>query len=223
MNEEGEEVVTGRAELVEADFAAAATRLPQFRRGLTQLWLWPLLVIAFMSIHRFLNQGDSSLELLPLTLPVVFAIALALVFRRLTHRAWIKQAQANQGGNAEFRFDDFGFGLESPLRQHRLAWASLAHWVETPEAFVIYTTPRTLLLVPKRAFSSQSLDRVRELLASRITTKEPAGSAFGSFNWRKTLLLWLILVLAFLGIWHWLDQPSPREVPARRAPTSTSQ
>ena len=75
----------------ECERALSITLDPVHRENLTNIReLW----ISLAHERRFLSEGESSLELLPLLLPVVFAIALALMFRRLTHRSWIKQAQA---------------------------------------------------------------------------------------------------------------------------------
>jgi hypothetical protein len=111
------------------------------------------------------------------------------------------------GGPTTFCFDDYGFSSESKLRQHRLAWASLSRARETPEAFLVYTTPLTVLIVPKRAFSESDVATLRRWLPERITAKPlpPTGGLRG----RGTLLLWVVLVVTFLSIWHFLANDGP--------------
>lgn len=200
-------LVTGRTDLVEADFAAATAALPDFRRGRQTLFIWGLLLLMFLACWQLLGEGGQSPDLLPIALPVAFTVVLAIFFQRAMRKGWVKQALVDQGGPTDFRFDDFGFNVDSRLRHHRLAWASLARWLETPEAFVVYTTPRTLLVVPKRAFAAPAVRQVRELLSTRITPAPARSGLVGGV--RRTLVVWVLLVVAFLAIWHLLDNGQP--------------
>lgn len=216
----GDAILTGQAELVEADFVAVRAAIPGLTQGARLLAVWGIALAAFVSCWFFLSGNLEPSQLLPIVLPAVFVVVLALSFRRGLGRAWIKQAVADQGGPTEFRFDDFGFKVDSALRRHELAWASLARWVETRDAFVVYTTPRTLLLVPKRAFPASALGQLRELLATRITPK-PAAGFERKPSTVKTLVVWVVVLTAFLTIWHLLNgNEPPKHRPAHRAATS---
>jgi hypothetical protein len=140
-----------------------------------------------------------------------FSVLVSTLFQRATRRAWTKQAFANVGGQTTFRFDDYGFTWESSLRQHRLAWASLARALETPTAFLVYPSPQTVLIVPKRAFTDADVAVLSRLLRERITLKPaPKAGLFANRAWR-TVLLWVVLVVTFLAIWQFLDERAPSE------------
>jgi len=99
------------------------------------------------------------------------------------------------------------------LRQHRLAWAGLARSIDTAQAFLVYTTPRTLLIVPKRAFADADVLTLRNMLAERVTAQPaPTGGLLGG-SVTRVLVLWAALIVAFLAVWHFLDEGAP---PARR-------
>jgi YcxB-like protein len=198
--------IVGEAELSEADLAQAQTRLPGSQRP----WLVPVLVGVAMLLSLGLNQSALSSEsMLTVVLPALFVVTLSTYSQRAARRAWVKQAFANIGGDTTFRFDDYGFTSESSLRQHRLAWASLARTLETPEAFLVYTTPRTVLIVPKRAFSDAEVTTLSRLLLERVTPQPKVGLFNATAN--RTLLLWVVVVSAFLGIWHFLgEEATPR-------------
>lgn len=217
----GSAAIVGQTEVGEADLRQAHARLP----GNQRTWLLPVLMVAFTLLYLVLTPSAFTTHaFLTFVLPVAF-VAIFLTYARVAgKRIWVKQALANVGGSTTFRFDDFGFSSESKLRQHRLAWGALARAVETPEAFLIYTTPQTVLIVPKRAFSDAHVAVLRSLFPERI---KPQPVATGRISGRFTLLVWVVLVVTFLSIWHFLsidDAPSRRkrhsESAASRAATA---
>lgn len=203
----GSVAIVGQTDVGEADLKQAQARLPGNRRP----WLTPVLMVAFMLLYVALTPSAITTHtLLVFVLPVSFAAIGITYFQIAGKRAWVKQALANVGGPTTYRFDDFGFSSESKLRQHRLAWAALARTVETPEAFLIYTTPQTLLIIPKRAFSDADVMALRSLLPERVK-QQPL--ATGRISGRFTLLVWVVVLVMFLSIWHFLsidDAPSRR-------------
>jgi len=207
---EAELVVSGEAALTEADLAAAMPYLPEFGRR----WLAPVLVLSILPFVALWNHVDR------LTLLTVsFCAAMFVVFQLMLRRRWPKRALGDLGaGPTRFSFDDFGFSASSSLRQHRLAWTSLARYVETPEAFAIYTTPRTLLIVPKRAFGPAQALQVSELLKTRVPVRPGSPSPRAVLT--RFLLAWLALVVVFLAIWFLLNEPPGAADPAKRAPAA---
>ncbi len=197
-------VVEGELDLTEADLAAVTRHLPEFKR---RLWL-PLLMLGFMLVFLVTNERPRWFSVLP----VLFALLLVLHFQRRAIRSWPRRALADLGeGRTRFRFDDFGFSASSSLRQHRLAWAALARYVEAPDSFVMYTTPRTLLVVPKRAFSAAQLTELSRLLRARVPG-QAAAAALSRQAFKRVALLWLLLVVTFVAIWLLLnDAPAAGE------------
>lgn len=205
--EDEELALSGEVELSEADLAAVMPYLPELKAR----WLIPLAMFAVVPAAVVMNRGLQPTLLLPMTLG-----AAALVYFQISLRKrWPKRALGDLGaGVTRFRFDDFGFSASSSLRQHRLAWSALARWVETPEAFAIYPTPRTLLVVPKRAFNAADVARVSQLLRSRVIGKPAAPETRRLLT--RVLLAWLALIVAFGAIWLLLnDAPKTEPDPAR--------
>jgi hypothetical protein len=199
------EPAIGEADVSAADLAEVVTQLPAFKRP----WLGPVVIAAAGLLSLSILPDFTRETLLTVALPLLFFIALTAFFQRAGRRAWIAQALANVGGRTTFRFDDYGFTSESGLRQHRLAWASLARAVETPHAFLIYTTPQTVLIVPKRAFTDADVAALSRRLPERITPKPLPGAGLLAGGTKRTLVLWVVLVVAFLAIWQFLDQAAP--------------
>ena len=194
--------IVGEADVTEADLAQALTRRP----GSNRPWLAPVVMIVAAVLSLGLSLHELNREsMLTVVLPMGFVVTLVMFIQRGVRRGWIKQAFSNIGGPTTFRFDDYGFSSESSLRQHRLAWAGLARALETPQAFLIYTTPRTVLIVPKRAFTAAEVATLGPMLRERITPKStPTAGLFPSTPLRM-LVLWVVVLVMFLSIWHYLE------------------
>jgi hypothetical protein len=203
--------IVGETEVGAADLAQALQRM----QGKSRPWLVPVLMVAAMLAFVTLSPSRITSEtLLSFVLPVSIVAILMTYFQVAGRRAWVKQALANVGGPTTYRFDDFGFSSESKLRQHRLAWAALARTVDTPESFLIYTTPQTVLIVPKRAFADADVVTLGQWLPQRVKQQPVAkGGLTGRVSGRGTLLMWVVLLVTFLSIWHFL---SIDEAPSRR-------
>ena len=198
--------VVGEADVTEADLVDVATHLP----GSQRRWLVPVIIAAGILPLLILNGSDWRGQALTVLLPLAFVIIMTTYFQRGIGRAWAKQALTNIGGRTTFRFDDYGFTSESSLRQHRLAWAGLARSLETPRAFIVYTTPGSLLIVPKRAFADDEVARLSVLLRQRITPApvQKVG-VFGTVSAWRILVIWVVVLVTFLLIWHFLDEGTP--------------
>jgi hypothetical protein len=208
------DAIEGSLELTRQDFVSAVRHLPGMKRS----WPLPVMLLVFM----LLSSWFGAMPLTPSTLlPAAFVAAMTFYFQHLNRQAWIKRAFAELGGGVtDFRFDDFGFSVESSLRQHRLAWASLARFIETPGSFLVYTSPQTLLVVPKRAFEADEVDDIRELCAARIVYRpDPAGGGPWRGSLKRVGVLWVVVLVMFLATWHFLSTDAPptsQPLPAQR-------
>jgi hypothetical protein len=65
--------------------------------------------------------------------------------------------------------------------------------------------PSVRVLVPKRAFAAPDIPRVRALLAAHAERRSPMNP------FRRILLLWVLLIVAFLAIWQLfeMDEAEP--------------
>jgi hypothetical protein len=140
---------------------------------------------------------------LPLVLTGAFVVALTFFFRWYLPRAWATRAVADTGsGQITFRLDDAGLEVTSPLGQLKLPWASLPGYLDAPACFIVYTDPQAMLVLPKRAFEAP--ETAGELLRARIGVRRE-GSRAG-----RLWVIWLGLVVAFLGVWQLLSTDASR-------------
>lgn len=187
-------------ELSQADFSRAWGALPQIRRQRAKLVFMVVVAVA-VSVGSFAVRGapDHEAQWAPMVLSMLFTGLLVGGLLWRMPRSWARRAVSEIGGGPmKFRFDDAGLQIESPLRRHQLAWAALPQHLESEDAFVIYTSSSSFVVVPKRAFAAGQLEATRALLHQRIPTK-PVKSTLP-----RAIAMWVVLVLAFLGIWHFL-------------------
>lgn len=201
---EAEGAIEGATRLTEADFLEASAHIPAFKRTRTYGLLLPAmwLVVAGTSAMGATSMSELAL---PLVLSGSFTFGIAFLLLRLAPRSWAKRASADTGpGKIDFRIDAVGLSVNSALRQAQLAWPALAGYAESGSAFIVYTSPQTVFVIPKRAFEDTELGRVRQMLAERLSPKQGSSRLF------VRLALGSIVVVAFLTIWHMLSLEPPR-------------
>jgi hypothetical protein len=188
--------ISGEAAVTVADLQQVVRGIPELKRlG------WQLLPLTAFTVGMSVLYGGG----LEVILPALFMLALVAYFRRQNAKGFVERYLASFGtGEATFTFDGFGFSIESELKQHRLAWSTLARHRELPDSLLVYCSPSTLFVVPKRAFDDEELSVLRQWLEQRIVVpKQPS-------MWQRTAFLWGLLVVAFLSIWHFLNIDTPR-------------
>jgi len=199
--------IVGRAQLTPDDFTAVWAALPQNRRLFVRLGSWVVLIGMFWFVRGLLDPAAAS-EPLPWTMllvPGVMVVGFPLILWR-SRNAWGKNAVAELRGNegVEYRFDAAGFSFSAPGRQVQHAWSALYRCLETAQAFAIYTGPAAVIVVPKRAFAADDQARLVSLLPTAVPNRPLSGAA----TWRplgRTVLLWVVMVIAFLVIWQVLN------------------
>jgi YcxB-like protein len=67
---------------------------------------------------------------------------------------------------------DTGLHFCSQLSDSRVAWATYVRWVEGNAVFVLFSNPKIMVVVPKRAFSFDQVNEFRELLRSKVKTQK---------------------------------------------------
>ncbi len=188
--------VVGTVELTEADYVEAyvgyATEKKLFSatRGLV------LIVVALTSL-LVIAAWPVAPGLWTATL-VFWSAAFFLV--RLQY-VWIARwtfAQVHpKRRRLEMRFDDDGFASTGPCSRARASWAVLTGWAETERVFAL-ASAWGVGVVPKRAFDTDQLERLRALFVARIVTPTTTPSKREQRSQAlKTVVLWLGLVVMF--------------------------
>jgi len=192
-------VIEGHVALTEEDFSSAWRFLPQMR-SMVAVSIWIVVLIPGLASVSAAWMGGRAWPYGVGALLCGGALAFGL---RRGRARWARSSLELLRGSEGvlFRFDDKGFLLKSPGRESQLAWDTLYRCIETVSAFLIYTAPQVVAVVPKRAFTPAEQADLQALLRERI---RPAPLA-GVFRPGRLLLLWLALVIAFLAIWQFLN------------------
>jgi hypothetical protein len=192
------DVVDGKAVLTERDFVEAWGHVPQFRRA-KRAFLWLLPALGALMILSAANRGGLRWAVMALV-PAGITLALGIGALPLLRARWAKRVMRDAApGETTFRFDEAGVQATNSLRRHELKWVGLMQQVETSSSFLICASPRLLLVVPKRAFRADDLQRLRQMLQQRIAAKRQPSRL------PRLLLLWCAVFIAILVVWQFLS------------------
>ena len=187
--------VQGAARFIEDDFVAAflATR----KRGSRVLMLAACVALLLVSVLLLGRQAWLA----------GFAGAVAAVFGFLSvwHAAGPRYLarQHIQGLNEDefavrFRFDQDGMTISGSWGSSFYRYCGIHEYVEYGSSILVQTGPVLRMVVPKRAFSPEDLQTVRDLLKSRVKPRTTSRGERGSeLAWRY-VALWIALLLLVL-------------------------
>jgi len=189
-----ENPIRGSAEPRVEDYQAVWGQAPAMRRAA----VWLLVIVVGMPVVFSLRSGFDPLVLL--AIPVLLAAGAFGIWRG--RRSWSEAMFKSAGGMpVEYFFDGQGYQTRAPGREGRAEWGTLHAFAETPAAFLLYVSPHIFHLVPKRAFPEADQARLSAELRARVKplAKSPSGL-------KKTLVLWIVLIVAYLVIWQLLGK-----------------
>ena len=196
--------VAGVARIEEADLVAAHASIPRLRsrQPLVSAAFFGVLAVG-VPVYGLSTEGDAAAALGHLVIGVVFACLAGWVLHaRQTRgrRAWAALEEWQR--QLRFELTDSGFRVRTERSSNELEWRLYQSWLETPDLFCVELRDGSYHIVPKRAFDGPAdVARVRELLLANVhpsteAPKVPAGRA------RRTLLLWVILIVMCVGIYR---------------------
>jgi hypothetical protein len=194
------------------DLRTAWSYIPLVRAGRQAYLFMTLVGIAFLLLVLFRYNEAALAGILGIVLGNLAVLWLGVSVRR----GWMRSTVNQLSGAARFRFDQAGFEWETPIRLLRLAWSAVPRYVETSQAFLIYTEGQGFALLPKRACEVGEIDAVREILATRVVRRPRRGIA-------KPLLVWSLVFVSFLVVWQAIDRVSnpPGDDGAPSSPAET--
>lgn len=208
MNASGSEI-HGRLRMTEEDVLGGI-------RGMIPLlrwkWVYLTLVLAgtvFAGVSGQLVQNPGSLA--PFLGVNAFLLSVLFFGPRWQARKVVRTLRLDEG-DVSFRFDDEGMSMHAPGSTSSTAYHAIPGWREAETAFLITCGPNAASIVPKRAFADSDLERVRALLAANVKVAPLPGRK----GVRRTFIVWVALIFAFLVVWHLFNEPVSR--PYRREP-----
>lgn len=202
--------IVGRVKLTTEDLASVWAALPGNRPVIVQRVLTVVALPLFWLMFSMFGSSGTGAPDGMTWFVVVQSLVLppALGFRLWRTRAqWAKNGVADLGGaeGVEFRFDSAGVSFNPRGSRVQHAWSSLFRCLETAHAFLIYVSPSGLIVVPKRAFTAADQARLRARLLELVPNRPLRGTNI----WRplrSTLTDWVMIGLAFFGMWQFLDK-----------------
>jgi hypothetical protein len=142
--------------------------------GVTFLWFrqpgsgaFPAPSHAAGSAFRF-TDPDLLVPLIPwVFLTAVLLLAGMVQQRRGLYKLWEVQPPLRRPHQAEF--SDYGVVVSDALTRTVSRWPAFEGFRETPNLFVLYTSPLAFLIVPKRAFADAAgMDAFRGMALNRV-------------------------------------------------------
>jgi hypothetical protein len=145
---------------------------------------------------------------LTVVFPGVFAALLVLYFRRIqkkaTARLLANQPEAER--DTTFELDESGYLRTTGLSSSRAAWSTLTSQQETKYSFVLFSTHAGHVILPKRAFHDEDIEPIRALLRTQVKGAAPRPNQA-----RVVVIMWVLLVVTFVGVWFGLGGSEPAE------------
>jgi len=186
--------VTGSTVFTEQDFVSVWLELPHVKRLMASL----IYLILGLTLVGWSGVFDEKHKYAVAATIALLGVG-ALVFgSKGVRSAFARQSLAAVGaeGHAAYSFDSSGFSVHRGPREVQFDWSDALMFVETRQAFVIYTEPRELLVVPKRSFEPYKIPDLRQLLSELV----PAGRSSQVGNWRQSLLKSLLFLAALWAL-----------------------
>jgi hypothetical protein len=171
-------------EAVRAKIHDPIYRIPFFRRKVVTLVIWGLyLNFAWFfwwnsrsfpsSAYPWMHSQNATWNfliptaILITTVVLVFITTLSPANKRKLRNLWHQKPSLQQPQT--ITIDEAGICISNPLSSGQQNWAAYRGWCETQNLFVVLSSDRGRLIIPKRIASAEQVQELREMLASRIT------------------------------------------------------
>ena len=186
--------VTGSTVFTEQDFVSVWLELPHVKRLMASL----IYLIFGLTLVGWSGVFDEKHKYAVAATIALLGVGSLVFGSKGVRLAFARQSLAVVGakGQATYRFDASGFSVHRGPREVQFGWGDALMFVETRQAFVIYTEPRELLLVPKRSFEPYKIPDLRQLISEFV----PTGRSSVVSNWRQSLLTSLLFLAALWAL-----------------------
>jgi hypothetical protein len=127
------------------------------------------IVLIILSLATIVNLGLSQRRA-AITGMILFP-ALMLVYKFVVFPWWVRRdfrGHPNFSRDQTVRIDDDGLHKRSEVGQSETKWSAYTRFGETQNLFLLYLGERSIEAVPKRAFSNEQLEELRQLLRKEV-------------------------------------------------------
>jgi len=202
----------------------ATVRLTEkdIRAGLNEMggsgpWRRVLFIVPVIAVVLTMSGRNGGMTSVTTLAPVIFMTVLYLTFLFViplrAAKGQIRNLERAGDTNVTYRFDDEGLTIRSSGASASMAYRRLVKSRRGKTTLLLFSTPQIAQIIPLRAFSADELERVLAFLPP-----DQKGSGIG--GWKRVALLWVVVLVAFLAIWQFLnDGTSPSQsLPKTRPP-----
>lgn len=205
---EAPDPIEGEVELTEADFVEANVAFAMHKNHVQVTWK----LIAIVLVITLLALVSAWPVMPGVWTAMIVALLLGAFFARYQW-VWIGKLSFERLPKARRRFEvnvsDAGMVARGPRAEVRYAWSTLTAWLETAHLFVMLGPHGVSDVCPKRSFDPEDLPALRALFDAKIVAPPAAvaqAKATRNLSW-KTLVLWVVLVVAFFAIYELVKTP----------------
>ena len=178
------EIVEAKVTYTPEDFMRHAAFM-QSRNELAKYTIFIALAI-FACIFLFLYLGNPAQFLTAFAKPqtvlifVTAGLILTVIFllKKYTSKFFLRRSLEKQikstpalSAPQHFSFDDEGFYATNEFASGQLNWQAMVEMIETEEDFYFFMSKNFARFVPKRFFSDEQLNQIRELAKGKLGDK----------------------------------------------------
>jgi hypothetical protein len=146
--------------------AYALTQRSSFKQQYL-LWSAVLVVGIGLCLLAYFRDADRLMGFLFSFLAISVMLILRPMFRARLQHVYRRSTVFSEHTMAEFSLE--GGRWRNPVAESLIRWEGFSHWNETHRSFLLYRGPDVPVIVPKRAFTSDSnLDSFRTLITNNI-------------------------------------------------------
>jgi hypothetical protein len=193
-----DEVISGSVAITEADLTRGVTEASALYRG-----GWIYLGLSGVVLAIAVATGSivwSQANVPAFTFMVVFYLLL-FVGPRLSARKLFRALVKAGDNQVLYRFDSEGVTIRAAGVTTTFAYRLLSQFREGAATLLLTTNAGSTTIIPKRAFATPDLDRVRALLSVEVKRAPARGLAKPI----KLVIFWLALVFAFVVVWQFMN------------------
>ena len=104
----------------------------------------------------------------PLKWTLVLALLFVFVVSLFSARRVMRNERVQRG--VSYQFSDAGIHLETSVSKTDLSWAAILRVIELRSEFLVFTSPHTAFMLPRRCFDrAQAVTDLRELFRANVT------------------------------------------------------
>jgi YcxB-like protein len=208
------DVIRGHVVLELADTRRAMSESREAKRLLFRVMTIAGCALVVLTVSAWTtNGGFNPTMLAPVLGTALLGVSLVWGLRQAAKKVVENKTEAER--NITFAFDAAGYDVLTPVSKVRADWTSVHGAHESPSTFYLYTASNAFQLVPKRAFRTEDVPKLRELIRARVSERPVKNRTV------RMVILWLVLIVSFLAVWQFMEGASESgagKEPAEEAP-----